>query len=622
MVAGVGLAAFVEGYYGARDRQRSIANEKEDRARQKKLDEITFAREKRAAEEHDLRMGEARRAIADREAERQMFADAYGATKEAMDGDPARGGRGAVPVSPDPVTGVAAELGLPLGAVTNGAADTYVANNPLPATPGVARPGPTVAAAAALPRQVRASQYPPGRGPASQPAAAPRPPMGAVPPDNRGIAPGAELQRFGPSDRGSGMIAPELYEMGAIGRRYSGGTPGPIRQDEGAAPDTRSPGQWAADVAAPIRQGIVDAIDGYAGITVAPRQAGLSVLQKGAGYAAGFAGFPEAADKMIGAGRESMDSAIANLTGGKPSRAPGGQVEAPSSTPVPETVTAANAGPRVSTLPPDEQKADKQARAAMGAARVVEQTASPETQGAAQAAVEAAANPVQGKGGKGLKPGEAVTPAQKERASKAFMDYYAENGVPKIIEGYLKRGEIDKAMAFQTFMDSQTTKAAMKEWALATFALTTGDLDGFADRLMDAYNRNDYINDDTVVLKDQSEIFRDSQGNITGARIVFKDQKSGHTFDQVFSGPDDLIAFGMMNFDPANVFEMYQARNEAAKANAKGALDTAKTAAEIEKLQADADKARAEAASTRAIGGLGAAPAAPTEGGPPVVYRP
>ena len=182
MVAGVGLAAFVEGYYGARDRQRSIANEKEDRARQKKLDEITFAREKRAAEEHDLRMGEARRAIADREAERQMFADAYGATKEAMDGDPARGGRGAVPVSPDPVTGVAAELGLPLGAVTNGAADTFVANNPLPSTPAVARPGPTVAAASALPQVTRASEYPPGRGPAPRSPAAPqRAPMGATP---------------------------------------------------------------------------------------------------------------------------------------------------------------------------------------------------------------------------------------------------------------------------------------------------------------------------------------------------------------------------------------------------------------------------------------------------------
>lgn len=551
-----GLAAFVQGYYGARDRQRNIANEKEDRARQKKLDELVFAREGRAQEEHDLRMAEARRAISDREAERGAFSEAYGATQDAMAADAAPaagagGGPGGAPV--DPVQGVAAELGLPLGAVTNRASDAYVAANPLPSTPAVARPGPTVAAAAELP----------------PPAAPPTQPMGAVPPDNRGILPGAELQRFGPSDRGSGMIAQELYDMGAIGRRYTGGTP---------------PAAPARDI-------------GTASDAVARAAANDPTLPR--------------------ALREDMASRA-----GVPS-----PFAAPEGTP--------GAGPRVSALPPAEQKADKQARTAVAAMGAVEETASPEVQGAIKASVAAAAAPAAGKasgavsggkpGAKGLKPGEAVTPAQRERASKAFIDYYAEVGAPKVIEAYLKRGEIDKAMAFQTFMDSQTTKAGMKDWALATFALTTGDIDGFADRLMDSYNRNSYISDDTIVLKDESEIFKDSAGNVTGARIVFKDQKSGNTFDQVFSGPEDLIAFGMMSFDPANVFQMYQDRIEAAKSGAKGALDTAKTAAEIDKLQAEAEKARADAASTRAISGLGAVAGVPdtgVSGGPPVAYRP
>ena len=568
----------------------AIADKKADRERQKKLDELVFAREGRAAEEHALRMGEARRAISDREAEREMFADAYDATTDAMNGEAAPsgaagGGAGAIPpgaVPVDPVTGVAAELGLPLGAVTTGAADTFVANNPLPSTPAVARPGPTVAAASALPQVTRASEYPPGRGPAPQAPAAPqRAPMGATPTqsqayDDAGLITLPDGTVIAPAPRGA--IADELGAYGPAGVRY---LRGPRDTREADYPPSRAP---AAPEVAPRNPMLTPGINPLLGGTL-----NIMAARRGAGRGAVPAS--DAISDMIGT--EDLAAAGEKLMG-KP---------AP--------------GPRVDALSPADQKADKQARTAMGAARVVEQTASPETQGAAQAAVTAAATPAPRKGGKGLKPGETVTPAQKERASKAFMEYYAETGVPKIIEGYLKRGEIDKAIAFQNFMDSQTTKAGMKDWALATFALTTGDLDGFADRLMDSYNRNNYINDDTVVLKDQSEIFKDSQGNITGARIVFKDQKSGNTFDQVFSGPDDLISFGMMNFDPANVFEAYQSRIEAAKGAAKGALDTRKTEAEIAKLEAEARKADAEAAATPSLGAV-----AGVAGGPPVAYRP
>lgn len=576
-----GLAAFVQGYFGARDRQMAIADKKADRERQKKLDELVFSREARAAELHDLQVGETRRAITERERDREILRSGADAAQAAMDADQAAAR------APDPVTGVAAELGLPLGAVTNRAADTFVANNPLPSTPAVARPGPTVAAASALPQVTRASEYPPGRGPAPQAPAAPqRAPMGATPTqsqayDDAGLITLPDGTVIAPAPRGA--IADELGAYGPAGVRY---LRGPRDTREADYPPSRAP---AAPEAAPRNPMLTPGINPLLGGT-------LNIMAARRGTGRGAVPAPDAISDMIGT--EDLAAAGEKLLG-KP---------AP--------------GPRVDALSPADQKADKQARTAMGAARVVEQTASPETQGAAQAAVTAAATPAPGKGGKGLKPGETVTPAQKERASRAFLDYYAENGVPKIIEGYLKRGEIDKAIAFQNFMDSQTTKAGMKDWALATFALTTGDLDGFADRLMDSYNRNNYINDSTIVLKDQSEIFRDSSGNVTGARVVFKDEASGNTFDQVFSSQDDLIAFGMLNFDPATVFENYVARAEAAKGNAKGALDTRKTEAEIAKLEADARKADAEAAATPRLGAVAGVPDTGVSGGPPVAYRP
>lgn len=248
-----------------------------------------------------------------------------------------------------------------------------------------------------------------------------------------------------------------------------------------------------------------------------------------------------------------------------------------------------NLGPRADAAPPPKAAPPASASPQVkGMAQTAVDAMAETTTPAMQAAAESASMglPKASKGG-------AKSEAARTKYAKGFMDHYAEKGAPMVIEAFLKRGEFDKAMKFQEFLDGAETKAGMDNWAKAAFAASVGDMDGFADNIIEAYNRTGYFSDDTTIVKDESGFTRDKAGNITGARLVFRDEKTGNTFDQVFTDPNDLVRLGITLLAPEQAFEYYHAQQEAA---AKAALGIA----EKDEKRADKDAA-AEAAFQKRV---------------------
>lgn len=217
------------------------------------------------------------------------------------------------------------------------------------------------------------------------------------------------------------------------------------------------------------------------------------------------------------------------------------------------------------------------------------------------------------------------------------MDHYREVGAPIVMEDMLRRGDIKGAQAFQEYLDQSETKAGMESWAKAAFAANMGDMDTFASEIIQAYNRLDYFPDGTTIVEGQSGFTYGRDGEISGAKLTFKDEKTGNTFEQVFSDPSDLVKLGITMLAPEEAFKHYAAQVEKAKEPNKAAE---KRQSEIDKRLDSATKvilenskgidgiptksyadARKEAEAS--ITGLGSVTAGATPvGSPPVMYRP
>lgn len=169
-------------------------------------------------------------------------------------------------------------------------------------------------------------------------------------------------------------------------------------------------------------------------------------------------------------------------------------------------------------------------------------------------------------------PAATVTRAAKN-AQSDFMTRYGKVGAPKMVEYYLKAGEPAKAEAYQKFVDRADTKAAMKSWADAVFYASVGDDDKFLDGLSDAYNARGYFDDGYEAVRDKSGITRDGMGNVTGAKIVFRDKQTGQEFTQEMDSVQDLYQMGVHMLAPEQVFEHGWQRIQQAEARQAAIID-------------------------------------------------
>jgi hypothetical protein len=154
------------------------------------------------------------------------------------------------------------------------------------------------------------------------------------------------------------------------------------------------------------------------------------------------------------------------------------------------------------------------------------------------------------------------TPEQETKAVKSTMENYRDIGVPKLIDYYMSRGEIDRAQALKDWATGSKAQDSMTDWSKALHSLAIGDADGLLT------NFTTYINGMDVgvtVDKAASKVTRDENGIVTGfdIAVVGKDGKTTMTH---YNGMNDMVQTGLLALPPDKLFEESQKQQVSTRA--------------------------------------------------------
>lgn len=612
--AAYGIASFVDGFFKGQGIKDSREDRKLDRERQKRMDDILYAREARAVEDWNWTKAERERAREEQEFFRRAQEEAADATRKSLEETPGAA-PAAVPVGqgtgiPAIVPQAAAPGSAALDRQTErlfapGAAAPAAAPQPVPTVPRVVTDPRVDMPQGAMPEGGMtldqamgalgpdAIGYGQGRADPRLAAAAGMPGAPPLPPRTAPPITFAEWQKMSRTERKkaglpTSAIGGQIYFSTLFGGDTPAAPPGVNEGMSIPAPNYDhnwfEPGGMGADVGEAASRTV------QAGANVARELVpkGLDMLngkplrdfiRPGVNAVGEYItgnpevmkpepGFQDMADQLFGATPKGDPRAP---TFGPGPTAPVNQAES----------SPADAGPRIANLPKDLTPQEAQL-AETGMAEMAATTTP-----ALRAAAAAAGGPLGAVKPQTNKDGtpKPVTEAQRNRGATAFIDRYMEVGAPMVVEALIERGRIEDATKFMDWIETRSTKAAMGNWAKAAFAISVGDFDGFAENAIEAYNRLDYFPDGTTVVKDESGFTRDKDGNVNGAKITYRDEATGNTFEQVFAGPDDLVKFGITMLAPENAFELFLQQQEAAATAAAGAAkEDAKTERELNKL--------------------------------------
>jgi len=165
----------------------------------------------------------------------------------------------------------------------------------------------------------------------------------------------------------------------------------------------------------------------------------------------------------------------------------------------------------------------------------------------------------------GLKPGETLTPKQVKSAADATVDWYYENALPKMVEFYVGRGEMEKARALVDLTESRQGKLALQDRAAGLFKIINGDIDGGGALMLSAFKRYGYVDETYDLDEAETGVIKDAEGGFAGLRVVFKDRKTGDTMEQVFGSLDEAINYMTIMTEPNTIMEMMQEQKAASK---------------------------------------------------------
>lgn len=161
------------------------------------------------------------------------------------------------------------------------------------------------------------------------------------------------------------------------------------------------------------------------------------------------------------------------------------------------------------------------------------------------------------------------TEAEAHKAAEAkvgsFMDYYRTNTAPKLIDGYMRAGQPERAAQLQTYLDSEDGKARFKDWAGAAQRFAMGDNAGGFDRLaalnkrlnngvdIESYSPITEEEFEEQKLPKTGEVVRVPTGKMRetgGWRVNWKDSSSGRVFAQDFDTADDFARTALWGTSP------------------------------------------------------------------------
>jgi hypothetical protein len=144
-----------------------------------------------------------------------------------------------------------------------------------------------------------------------------------------------------------------------------------------------------------------------------------------------------------------------------------------------------------------------------------------------------------------------------EQKHGAFMDAYRTRVVPKIINGYLKRGDVKSAEAFQKWSDNKGVESATQDYGRMMQSATMGDWDGATKYLNSMATNGDAISQDRHKLV--ATPIKDKDGKTSGIHVDYKDNVSGQTFGRDFSDMDEFHKYAATLMSPDSLFEQGKA---------------------------------------------------------------
>jgi hypothetical protein len=579
-----GISAFVDGLFKGREYRQEQDDKKYQRERQQRMDAITMAQEQRAIQEHKLALRErgmridaagmeldqARRAAENEAAYRKLTSD--------LMANPSAG------ATPDPVLPASAAAPAPsMGAVTVSSSNQQTNQTPAAAAAqGVAS---NLGLELTMQDATRARQQAIPAGLAAALAQAPAPANGSVTgkPVQQRAAPG--LGAVGPTPAPAAAAAP----MGAAQQADARGSVVSVRgmdEDVFLHPNGQaygmSTGQRVTDpqMLSIIRQQAATASQ----TQQAPAQNPLKPNYEH-DWGANLNRDISEVTNRIGAAGDAMTESVLGVPGtvlgtaanivNRPLNTALEAVGAPVSVPLNDSgwfgpENADTAQPAAASVADTPRSAPNQNATAKPVMKKEAQAAA-DLGGPAGAVAVTAAQKVAGEA-LGAPGSGQMTPAQVNRASADALDHYTSVVAPRLVEEMVKRGDVDRALKYQEFIDQAATKAAMKDWSAAMVAAVDGNMDVFADKIITVYNRLDYYGDDTTIVREKSGFTKDAQGNINGAVLTFKDERTGNTWEQILDDPEQFITMGIAATAPEKAFEHYEAKISAAKEGARGAV--------------------------------------------------
>lgn len=164
----------------------------------------------------------------------------------------------------------------------------------------------------------------------------------------------------------------------------------------------------------------------------------------------------------------------------------------------------------------------------------------------------------------GANPGRPMSQKQRARAAKTYLESYRENGAPIVMRELMRQGRYDEAQSFDTFMRSQQAQAGMERWGEGMFAALSGDENGVLNYISDAYNTPGYYDDGYEVIRDESELIKDDTGNTVGIKLTMRHQATGQTFTQT-GNVSNIMQHFLWKTSPQEAAKTYHANQLAAQ---------------------------------------------------------
>ena len=630
-----GIASFIDGFFKGREIRNSWEDRKRNQAREDKFDKLKFDQAERLAEAHawdredqDHTRGERRRA-AESDAYYEDLRRRADAAMQADDeplGAVAASTKGAAPAPSEAARGVAAQIGVDLGArpsaaaammertmpaetlgqIGAGAGQSAVQGGPAADTLGAVRPTEAPVAPTPITKDQVAQQQgdaarrgrlaeltarieqfegiaraKPGQSVSPQAARAVRAAIEQLPSlyaERDQLAAAENEARVAALPSEADMRDRLRHQIEVRAEAQKPNYQHDFGRDGGLASDVAEVGKRVpavGDAAIGTVAGL--GYDALAGLATIPN----ALINPVARYATGTDfGYPPA--------RQQDRPAVAETLGATPP-SKGTTPQVKGTTPQVQQgaqrspVSAPGPGPRIANLPEAKRPA------------AIAETAATNALGPEKAAALGVDD--------GAKALGAITPEadRKERvetAVKSYEDRWLEKAYPVLLEGMLSRGDIDKAKAFMEFADSMEGRSYRKDHAHAAYSLASGDIDGAMKHVITARNRLSGFSDGLTVVE-EGTTFIDAEGNpvsakdgdkVAGARVVVKDRRTGNTYEEVFGGTQTELAemFFLMT-DPEKAFESYI---EAGKSAREAALGAQKEAQGEEKADDDARRER------------------------------